>query len=85
MGLGEQHRTERRDAALIRPVVEPFEKFVHAESGGGPLLLGAMIVAMIWETLPGTIPTCASGVRRSVWWWDLRRWPKPCWSGSTTA
>lgn len=47
MGLGEQRHGERRDIALIRPVVAPFETFIHAESSGGLLLLGATVVALL--------------------------------------
>lgn len=52
MGLGEHHPGARRDTALIRPVVEPFDRFVHAESSGGLLLLGATVVAMVWANSP---------------------------------
>ncbi len=52
MGLGEQRHGERRDIALIRPVVAPFETFIHAESSGGLLLLGATVVALLWANSP---------------------------------
>lgn len=35
-----------------RPVLKPFETFVHAESSGGILLLGATLVAMVWANSP---------------------------------
>ncbi|MBV6469849.1 MAG: Na(+)/H(+) antiporter NhaA [Nitrospirae bacterium] len=37
---------------MIRPVLKPFETFVHAESSGGILLLGATLVAMVWANSP---------------------------------
>lgn len=33
-------------STLIQPVVEPFQKFIHAEAAGGILLLSATIAAM---------------------------------------
>jgi NhaA family Na+:H+ antiporter len=37
---------------LIQPVVEPFQRFVHAESSGGVLLLAATLVALAWANSP---------------------------------
>ena len=37
---------------LIQPVLEPFQRFIHAETAGGILLLGATIAAMIWANSP---------------------------------
>ncbi len=68
------HSSEDQDAdPLIQPVVEPFQKFIHAETAGGILLLGATIAAMIWATLHGPHPIRSSGTHPSVWWWGLTR------------
>src|SRR5512146_3127379 len=37
---------------LIQPIVEPFQRFLHAQSTGGVLLLAATVVAMIWANSP---------------------------------
>jgi Na+:H+ antiporter, NhaA family len=37
---------------LIQPIVEPFQRFIHAQSTGGVLLLAATVVAMIWANSP---------------------------------
>ncbi len=52
MGLSQRRHSDERERPLIRPVVEPFDTFVHAESSGGLLLLGATVVAMVWANLP---------------------------------
>ncbi len=45
--------TEDQSASpLIQPVVEPFQRFIHAETAGGILLLGATIAAMVWANSP---------------------------------
>ena len=43
---------EDQDSRFVQPVVEPFQKFIHAETAGGILLLGATIAAMIWANSP---------------------------------
>lgn len=43
---------EQSTDSLIQPVVEPFQRFIHAETAGGILLLGATIAAMIWANSP---------------------------------
>lgn len=52
MGLSQRRHSDDRKAPLIRPVVEPFETFIHAESSGGLLLLGATVVALLWANSP---------------------------------
>jgi NhaA family Na+:H+ antiporter len=42
----------RSTAPLIRPIVEPIQKFIHAEAAGGILLLAATFVAMVWANSP---------------------------------
>ena len=37
---------------FIQPVVEPFQRFVHAESSGGVLLLAATLAALVWANSP---------------------------------
>ena len=37
---------------LIRPIVEPFQRFIHTEAAGGILLLAATFVAMVWANSP---------------------------------
>lgn len=37
---------------FIQPMVEPFQKFIHAQSTGGVLLLVATVAAMIWANSP---------------------------------
>ncbi len=37
---------------LIQPVVEPFQKFIHAESAGGILLLISTVIALVWANSP---------------------------------
>jgi NhaA family Na+:H+ antiporter len=37
---------------LIQPIVEPFQRFLHAQSTGGVLLLAATIAAMVWANSP---------------------------------
>ena len=37
---------------FIQPVVEPFQRFVHAESSGGVLLLAATLAALAWANSP---------------------------------
>jgi Na+:H+ antiporter, NhaA family len=32
--------------------VVPFQKFIHAQSTGGVLLLGATVAAMLWANSP---------------------------------
>ncbi|MCP9464534.1 MAG: Na+/H+ antiporter NhaA [Nitrospira sp.] len=39
-------------APLIQPVVEPFQKFIHAESAGGILLLISTVIALVWANSP---------------------------------
>ncbi len=41
-----------KDQPLIQPMVEPFQKFIHAQSTGGVLLLGATVVALSWANSP---------------------------------
>lgn len=49
------HSTEDQGAGpLIQPVVEPFQKFIHAESAAGILLMVATVVALIWANSPWT-------------------------------
>lgn len=45
-------RPEDRDQPFIQPIVEPFQSFIHTESAGGILLLGATIAAMVWANSP---------------------------------
>ncbi|KXK07745.1 MAG: Na(+)/H(+) antiporter NhaA [Nitrospira sp. OLB3] len=52
MGLSQRRNSDQREVPLIRPVLKPFETFVHAESSGGILLLGATLVAMVWANSP---------------------------------
>ncbi|MBA5872744.1 MAG: hypothetical protein GDA68_22570 [Nitrospira sp. CR2.1] len=52
MGHSQRRHSDRREVPLIRPVVEPFDRFIHAESSGGLLLLGATVVAMVWANSP---------------------------------
>jgi NhaA family Na+:H+ antiporter len=40
------------DQPLIRPIIEPFQSFIHTESAGGILLLAAAITAMAWANSP---------------------------------
>lgn len=44
--------TEAQDPPFIQPMVEPFQRFVHAQSTGGILLLAATVVAMVWANSP---------------------------------
>lgn len=44
--------TEIQDSRFVQPIVQPFQKFIHAETAGGILLLGATIAAMIWANSP---------------------------------
>ena len=37
---------------LIQPIVEPFQRFLHAQSTGGVLLLAATVAAMVWANSP---------------------------------
>lgn len=37
---------------LIQPIVEPFQRFLHAQSTGGVLLLAATVMAMVWANSP---------------------------------
>ena len=37
---------------LIQPIMEPFQRFIHAETTGGVLLLAATALAMIWANSP---------------------------------
>lgn len=37
---------------LIQPMVEPFQRFLHAQSTGGVLLLAATVAAMVWANSP---------------------------------
>ncbi len=48
--IGEE--TEIQDSRFVQPIVQPFQKFIHAETAGGILLLGATIAAMIWANSP---------------------------------
>jgi len=41
-----------RTQPLIQPMMEPFQRFIHAQSTGGVLLLAATVVAMIWANSP---------------------------------
>lgn len=41
-----------RNQPLIQPMMEPFQRFIHAQSTGGVLLLAATVVAMIWANSP---------------------------------
>jgi len=41
-----------QDKPFIQPLVEPFQKFLHAQSTGGVLLLAATVVALIWANSP---------------------------------
>ncbi len=43
---------DRGEAPLIQPVVEPFQKFIHAESAAGILLMISTVVALIWANSP---------------------------------
>ena len=43
---------ESRTQPLIQPMMEPFQRFIHAQSTGGVLLLAATVVAMIWANSP---------------------------------
>lgn len=47
-----RERPETDDQPLLRPIVGPFQSFIHAEASGGILLLGATIVAMVWANSP---------------------------------
>ncbi|MGZ8381923.1 MAG: Na+/H+ antiporter NhaA [Nitrospira sp.] len=47
-----RQQTEDQDSPFVQPVVEPFQKFIHAETAGGILLLAATIAAMIWANSP---------------------------------
>ncbi len=44
--------TEGQDTPFIQPMVEPFQRFIHAQSTGGILLLTATVVAMVWANSP---------------------------------
>ncbi|TKB83720.1 MAG: Na+/H+ antiporter NhaA, partial [Nitrospira sp.] len=37
---------------LIQPIVEPFKRFLHAQSTSGVLLLAATVTAMVWANSP---------------------------------
>lgn len=41
-----------RNQPLIQPMMEPFQRFIHAQSTGGVLLLAATVVAMLWANSP---------------------------------
>lgn len=41
-----------QDQPLIQPMMEPFQRFIHAQSTGGVLLLAATVLAMIWANSP---------------------------------
>lgn len=49
-----QIRTESdsQQAPLIQPIVEPFQKFVHAESAAGILLMLSTVIALVWANSP---------------------------------
>jgi NhaA family Na+:H+ antiporter len=49
-----QTRTESdsQQAPLIQPVVEPFQKFIHAESAAGILLMLSTVTALLWANSP---------------------------------
>jgi NhaA family Na+:H+ antiporter len=47
-----RQETEEQDLRFVQPIVEPFQKFIHAESAGGILLLAATFVAMVWANSP---------------------------------
>jgi Na+:H+ antiporter, NhaA family len=45
--------TEGQDGGdLIQPMVEPFQKFIHAESAAGILLMVSTVVALAWANSP---------------------------------
>jgi len=41
-----------QEEPLIQPMMEPFQKFIHAQSTGGVLLLAATVAAMLWANSP---------------------------------
>jgi Na+/H+ antiporter NhaA len=41
-------RNETDDQQFIKPIVGPFQEFIHARSSGGVLLLAATVVALVW-------------------------------------
>lgn len=50
--MQELKTTRSHENPLIQPVVEPFQRFVHAESTGGVLLLATTMVALVWANSP---------------------------------
>ena len=45
-------QSSAREQPLIEPIMEPFQKFIHAQATGGVLLLAATVVAMGWANSP---------------------------------
>lgn len=44
--------SESQREPLLQPMMEPFQKFIHAQSTGGVLLLAATVAAMVWANSP---------------------------------
>jgi len=48
--MAESSESQRKP--LLQPMMEPFQKFIHAQSTGGVLLLAATVAAMVWANSP---------------------------------
>ncbi len=45
---------EQDKGPLIKPIVEPFQSFIHAESAAGILLMISTVIALVWANSPWT-------------------------------
>ncbi len=52
MGQTMREDIKSRAQPFIQPLVGPFQKFIHAQSTGGVLLLAATVVALTWANSP---------------------------------